>query len=544
MLLSRECGVQTEPSPTPAFTSSPRQPQHLAPNLYSDMTFTSSRPSTSTAHSIHSSTNSDRDLTAFSPTSNLQALTEQPHTPMTTLSANLSSLLTKLHQADISTIHTRLRRQHLSLTKESLRHVSDTTLKALESSVKELVLPTHGLLSVDGDRPARWEGAWVGRDEWRSLLGWCRNVLLEAVSLRAHVNDAELKEFGKDKDTGSWIKPISRLFSGTHAESNSNQPSNQPNPTPPRNFTSPRPVRPPPKLQPALAPSTTTVNVEFTGSGLRHSTPGPEAQLRREFQPPPSIPEQPATSNTSTTTTSVPNKDRTVRDIFAGSRMGSVNGNEAKEWVVLPKKSSRVFRQNTTPSSQNTLRQDSLATIKRGRRMSRVLDAILDDPNSGLNEVDADDDTQETDSPVRTNEVFSPSRPLRPRGRGLSDSSIHTTFMTHGAQLDAHNITNGSSTIKDRYSGILPISILPDRGSMFQALSQRVQSLASSVSGGTGASSFMSPPPGAQISASTSNTNASNSPRERGRGMEIGVGSSPRFGHESRNLSRAREGLA
>jgi len=186
-------------------------------------------------------------------------------------------------------------------------------------------------------------------------------------------------------------------------------------------------------------------------------------------------------------------KSQAVREIFAGSRMSSANDVPKDPWVVLPRKSSRIFNGSGAPGpsgagssslrqafSPGTIGPGTIKSLKKGRRMSRNLDAILDDPS-----------TPDVDLPQGANDdaekgMETTFNPARPRGRGLSDSSIHTTFMNHGAQLDPAQgavTTSSSNPLIPARLGAFPISIFPERPSMFQALSQRVQSLASSVSG-------------------------------------------------------------
>jgi hypothetical protein len=72
-------------------------------------------------------------------------------------------------------------------------------------------------------------------------------------------------------------------------------------------------------------------------------------------------------------------KAQAVRSIFIGSRIPSSSG--TKDWVVLPKKSSRVFsRSNST--GPEPIREEMSGTTKKCRRMFRNLDAILDEANS------------------------------------------------------------------------------------------------------------------------------------------------------------------
>jgi len=261
--------------------------------------------------------------------------------------------------------------------------------------------------------------------------------------------------------------------------------------------------------------------VEFTGAGVRYTTPNPEVQMAREIR---------ISGNLGDQTTI--QKSQAVRDIFVGSRTASNS-----DWIVLPKKKSSLFR-STSESVQGTIKQDSptspMGNIKKRRRMSRVLDAILDDPNTSPIHEDIHQSPDDIEATDKLGDSLSPT--LRLRGRRLSDSSIHASFMNHSTTISQHGDDqepDPDETIKSS-SSLFPIPILPDR-SMFHSLSQRVQTLASSVSNSSTLSLLQSPP------------RERDRERERGRSKgqvpELPLGSSSSFGFEQRSRSRAREGI-
>jgi hypothetical protein len=356
MLLTRECGVQTDSYSTSCMP--PRLQQHTIPPLFI----------TGSVSSVPSSTHlssSDHNNSANSPFTNSHAL-GQSLLPMTLLTTNLKTLLTELRRSDISTVYHRLQKQHLSISKESLRHTSESALKAISASVRDLNVPSHGP-SLNDERSVRWEGAWVGCKEWKVLIGWCQSVLLEAVSLQGLVNESEL---GKEEGGGSWIKPISRFFSGTYLDSGSGVNTSAISHASLNNLQPPKSIRPASKLQPTVASSTTIVNVEFTGTSVRVSTPTPEVQTSREFR---------LEANNPGRTLSTP-KTQTVSDIFAGTWIRSSDG--IKEWVMVPKKLSREFN-TTRGSSSGHCSTKCLLGTKEERRISRHVE-----PNASVERED------------------------------------------------------------------------------------------------------------------------------------------------------------
>ena len=89
-----------------------------------------------------------------------------------------------------------------------------------------------------------------------------------------------------------------------------------------------------------------------------------------------------------------------------------------------------------------------------GRRLSRIVDAVIDSPHVG----------GENEEPVSDGSGGPPPALERALRRGLSDSSIRTTFTQHGGEED-------SGTGAADEGGAPP----PDRESVLQALSRKMQ---------------------------------------------------------------------
>ena len=270
--------------------------------------------------------------------------------------------------------------------------------------------------------------------------------------------EAEAKERELSAQTGAagWMAPISKLFLpiapvDRHATL-----------VPPTNTKgTSRPPRFIPKLGPALAASATTVNVEFSGTGR---------SVTNAFSPQP-LPQTDSHSDT------VPG----VMGIFAGAPR--INA-ESDPWVVIPP---------VLQKSQSFRKKDmSTSTISRsiGRKnpsgLSRNVDAVID--------IDKSQDVDEEES-----DLVSPLLERTLRRRGLSDSSIHSTFTS---QADA---TPPRTPTRNHHPNI-PSSKLPawpDRSSVFQAFSRTVQNIRATAAGTMtpltgplgefGAETFMSP---------------------------------------------------
>lgn len=154
-------------------------------------------------------------------------------------------------------------------------------------------------------------------------------------------------------------------------------------------------------------------------------------------------------------------------NIFAGAPRNV----EPDPWVVIPATSNQTLRK--TPSFMNTP-DISTTTIGRssGRknihRLSRNVDAVID--------VDRPQDIDEEP------DYLPPLLERTLRRRGLSDSSIHSTFTNHGDDPKSPHLLPSPQ----RQAFVFPsasarLPAWPDRTSMFQVLSRTVQNLRASA---------------------------------------------------------------
>ncbi|CAE6428425.1 hypothetical protein ACGC1H_000688 [Rhizoctonia solani] len=385
MLLSRSRGIQTDelaPIPSSAAHS----------NLHTPAAIPSPRPD-----SVSLSTSDAPSSPIMGPASPLNA-------------ERLAALLKRLQQADVRGLTARLKRQNL--IGADLAHLSRSTLKNISTDVRNELGGGKGPLG-------------------RTI----REMLGEIITLRGVVNDVVLDpnaitrvreeaftgigipgsdsvaNLGSVVERGrqtlirsqstaiGWIAaPISKLFGGV-GESEAGLAGGK--------------KRLAPRVAPATATSTTTVNVEFAHTGTRRAvstmiiapdttvTPpnGEAAAAPRESSRPPGDTDQ---------------RKEQLRGIFVGSQ--AIRERERTEsWVVLPRSNSRRM---VRPAKSTANLNPGDATVRghgvRPRRISRNVDAVIDVPPM----------------PMRAGQSQLLDRALRPRG--LSDSSIRSTFIVHG----------------------------------------------------------------------------------------------------------------
>jgi len=231
----------------------------------------------------------------------------------------------------------------------------------------------------------------------------------------------------------AWMAPISKLFGGGGGGGGGNTAT--PTPTQPK-LEQPAPLRPKtpglavPKLVsksgPSVGASHATAHVGFSKTGSKAVSSAdweghaamPESSTSRSLAMP--IPSSHPSSRGSLASTP---SSRGALAFFAGAP--TARPDKEREWIVLPRDSG----------------SDPARTLRaRQKRMSRNLEAL---------NFDAQEDG-EPEEPILT-------RTLRPRG--LSDSSIRSTFIAHGEPVPADTV-----------------SPLPDRSGVLGALSKRVQS--------------------------------------------------------------------
>lgn len=433
LLLSRSRGVQTDP--------------WLTPGLLAASSLASQGSSSSPLNPRSESSSS-----SFSESSSY----------MGQLIERASTLVNRMTQADALTLTNRLKRQNLRGADVS--HLSRSTVKNIVSEASTLRLQFRALL--EDERIL----ATCSRKDLRSLFNLLRDIFVEMGEMRVTLNEVVLdpsiapkvsesvlnpskeeteaeKEREKDGNGGGgWMAPISKLFG-----SSSNRPENGIIPSSFGRSNGGRiPTRPPrfvPKLGPALSASATTVNVEFSGAGVGRAVTS-------------TLSPQPLRSDTIAQTTSSA-AAQGVMGIFAGAPRTTT----PEPWVVLPRGPRRV---------QSTL--GPAARTSTSNRLSRNLDAIID-----TGTLRRTDDSEEPD-------CLGPLLGHSLHRRGLSDSSIHSTFIAE---------ENRSSQVPEDYP---QESGWPDRSSVLQALSRKVQNFRMATAPSTSSSSSISSRPSANNS--------------------------------------------
>jgi hypothetical protein len=372
------------------------------------------------------------------------------------------SLLNRLTQADALTLTNRLKRQHL---RGDVGHLSRTTVGGIISEVATLRtqfrphLEDHNAIIT------------CTRKDLRGLFQLFKDFFMEMGAMRVTLNDVILDPkvaykvrmsvmdpMNAQKDgeatgpsSSGWMAPISKLFGSANVSGEDGQAVASPSPT--IQTSNQRGAgRPPPrvipKLEPALAASATTVNVEFSGNGVGRSVTSTFSAVPRREEDHTLRPKGPSGGNV------VASKQ--LMGIFAGAPKNV----STDPWVVLPDGVQRA------PST----RLNANAGGPSHHRMSRNVDAVID--------VNSPQEGEESD--------FRPHLLQRTlRRRGLSDSSIHSTFANQEdePELAPHAVLHG---------GLSARQAAPDKASVLQSLSRTVQSFRFATGGQTGG---RGPPP-------------------------------------------------
>ena len=381
---------------------------------------------------------SDQSPEPHSETSSIQ---EGSGRIMTNLLDRASNSLAKLTQTDVRTLTNRLKRQHI--VGADVGHISRTNITAIVNEVAALRSQFRSML--DDDKAATS----VNRKEFRTLIKLFNEMFAEMGQLRASVNEVvldpsvgtklreeALAEDGGEKsksgglDIQSWIAPLSKLWAGG---------STQDSPSPPqpsnglslstkktslkpvsssRSLAAPVPTRLAAKLAPAVSASTTTVNVEFGGN----------AAVRRAVS---TTSEGPIPARTNSTTPQ-PVVKKQLFGIFAGAPRkpaGKIGG-----WIMLPAGSGAAPTPPIAPilADKPPVARQVRRVVNNPRRLSRVVDAVVDaDAASIVSHSSNGDDRRHLEDDDEQEHTRHPSGLLERtlRRRGLSDTSIHSTFL-------------------------------------------------------------------------------------------------------------------
>ncbi|KDQ29558.1 hypothetical protein PLEOSDRAFT_1064358 [Pleurotus ostreatus PC15] len=376
---------------------------------------------------------------------------------ISTLVERMAALLSRMTQADPLTLTNRLKRQHLRGA--DVGHLSRSTIGNIINDITHIRYQFRTLLE---DEKAN---TLCTRKDLRGLFKLFKDVFTEMGTMRATLNDIildpsiainfseqalnpEKSEASKGKiavtnqnpTLGGWIAPLSKLFGApSPVGPEANQPNRVTSPLS-RGNTIGAPGRPIPKIipkqRPALSASNTTVNVEFSGSGLGRSVTNTfSAHATIKADPQIGLGQPPHSSGSS------------AMDLFAGAPRVPTD-----PWILIP----------NAPKRSATLNPDATIGRRWGRtglsRFSRDVDAVIDIPATPqpMNAADVDTNEEQDEVPPLLQRTL--------RRRGLSDSSIHSTFSTH--QEDA-----GSSPTQETPS---PEETSPGM-SVLQAFSRTVQ---------------------------------------------------------------------
>ena len=393
-------------------------------------------------------------LTAASPhdpRSESSSITDAQPTNMTILVERVAALLTRMTQADALTLTHRLKRQNLKGA--DLGHLSRVNVGGIVSEAGNLRLHFRHLLEDDKVVTA------CTRKDLRGLFKLFKDAFVEMGQMRVTINDVILDPSiaGRLRETtlnpskaettglpvpsiaGGWMAPISKLFGASGGEVGS--PSRELTPGTKEDGRGRARSRPPhriiPKLGPALSASTTTVNVEFSGSGIGRAVTN---TIKAQGETTVDLPS--ATSSGSPYRTS-----NSVMGIFAGAPQGPAQDS----WVVLqkPPQTSPATRSNML-GAPSSLGKDGTMHDHNAKRISRNVDAIIDANSPVDDEVDA----------------IAPLIQRTLRRRVLSDSSIHSTFMSQSD--DSRLVPHGGDGPSARET-------FADKVSVLRALSRTVQ---------------------------------------------------------------------
>ncbi|THV03334.1 hypothetical protein K435DRAFT_748008 [Dendrothele bispora CBS 962.96] len=467
-LLTRSRGVQTESPETPLPSSGKLSPIPVP---------------TPSPHDPRSESSSFSESTA----SNMAILIER-----------VVQLLNRMAQSDALTLTNRLKRQHLRGA--DVGHLSRSTVNNILSEAAGLRNQFRYLLEDEKTVTL------CNRKDLRAFFKLIRDLFVAMGEMRVTLNDvildpsiapriselaldpakaeAEKRRAQKDGNAavvGAWIAPITKLFGapvGRSSEGQDRSGTPSAGATLTRSVSGRETVRPPrfvPKLGPALSASATTVNVEFSGSGTGRATTSTSAASPANAQassssssrPPPPLTSKPSMN---------------VMGIFAGA---PAHPSSEEPWVKIPKRV--VSLQTNEPMAPSPYRQATIpspTTVRASHqhRMSRNVDAVVDLENSSRVGGDSRDD-EEDEEPDRVGPLL--ERTLR--RRGLSDSSIHSTYIQGDedggdeSQLSPQRITAGAAA-----AAAWSTPMGKGSGSVLQTLSKRMQNFRLGVGSGSG----------------------------------------------------------
>lgn len=355
----------------------------------------------------------------------------------------IAALLTRLTQADPLTLTNRLKRQNLKGA--DVGHLSRTTVASIIADATQLRVQFRAILE-DDKIPVT-----CTRKDLRGLFKVFRECFTEMGQMRTTLNDiildpsiagkvsemaldpAKAAERERQAAKGSWITPLTKLF---RAPSPADQTLGHDGPSTTRvvgRGLERQPSRIVPKLGAALAASTTTtVNVEFSGGavGRAMARTASDAPSASNLMSPPTISPTPSIQGS------------TLMGIFAGAPQHAVD-----PWVVVPSNSRRFTSNYAGIDGTVTIGRSGMPNARNTAGMSQNVDAVIDSRGQ--------DDENDDVAPLLERTL---------RRRGLSDSSIHSSFMSQSEDSPAVSGRDTSTS-----------GLWPERGGVFRSISRTVQ---------------------------------------------------------------------
>ncbi len=535
MLLSRSRGVQTDdvetnlyafPTNSPLVRSGFRQQGALSRQLHSSKPSSIGEPFIS---SIPQRKGANSDTSSFDmniPASDSVSSNPDAASTLPTFISRVTAIHARITQADVRTLNNRLKRQHI--VGGDVGHLSKSTLKTIQVEINGLrshfkaALETASFGLFD-ESTFNDTYSLVARNDLRGLLKLAKDLLTELAELRSMVNSVtldpsaaiKLKEQSLSDDSpngnnsdevgrgrtlsskpqsaiGWFANPIQKFFAPitpptidiSDADADRKRQSGGSGLI----SVPSRPLRTAPKLAPAVSASTTTVNVEFASTGSRGATvaAGTDAlgldsgdgSSRPGLSHTGSLGRISGSQVLTDLASGNDSRSRSLLGIFAGAPQPPPSAAGGDPWIVVPKRSSS--REHIGVRSGDTSLSASLSQARMGfdghgsgnhrrlalgsgsrpsasfnpNRLSRIVDAVIDDPDNGPSS--------------------HPGRTLR--SKGLSDSSIHESFMQASPVhrlITPSGLALTSSNDADAMTGF---GISFTRESVLQSLSRTVQS--------------------------------------------------------------------
>jgi hypothetical protein len=425
---------------------------------------------------------------------------------------HVSKLLVRLRQADVPTLTRRLKKQHL--VGGDVGHLSKSEIKALNNEMTEMRGYFRTILE-DERRTGRrsssrgMDDSAVTKKDFNLLLKLFKELFSELIELRGIVNDVtvnpalavELKRKqeslqvqedeparGRGKGTKGatgglgWIAaPITKLFTAPSSDPPINNKSgNDKNLLQPPNIRSSAV-----KLMPSTSATTTQVSVEFASSGqVRRATHAlPTVQDDLPASPVETLTRATGLAKSMAIATQQQQNRGSAISLADGSTRGAPGDRQSLYGIFAG--GSSVTHTGMIPEHRSQTVVARNMNNRHRRQLSTVVDAVLDDDHR----------------------YFDPTQPallertLRPRG--LSDSSIRTTFQQHGAiasELQASNQAQQAS-----YYG----SYWPAASAVKNMFGKRFQALAGSNAAGTNG-----PTAGSALGSNETDENSAPSPAQ------------------------------